>query len=171
MKKSSKTINFIAGIKKFASKGDKTGWTYINIPFEIANILAPGSKKSFRVKGKLDNFPIKGVALLPMGKGNFILPMNAEMRKGTGKVSGGNLNVELELDTKELVLNKEMMDCIKDDKIAYEFFQELTKSHQFYFSKWVDMAKSVDTRVNRIARIMNALVRKMGYGEMLRAKE
>lgn len=169
MKKSGKTVSFSADILRFKSKGEKTGWTYIEIPSKIANSLSPGNKKSFRVKGKLDDHPITGVSLLPMGGGNFILPVNAAIRKGTGKVAGGKLIVSIEIDKKEPVLNKEMLECIKDEPVAEEFFSTLTKSHQFYFSKWVDSAKSAATKTRRIVRIVNALVRKMNYAEMLRA--
>ena len=44
-------IHFNAVIKKFNEQGEKTGWTYIEIPEEIASKIKPGYKKSFRVKG------------------------------------------------------------------------------------------------------------------------
>ncbi len=149
--------------------GEKTGWSYIEVSSKLATALSPGNKKSFRVKGFLDKYPIKGAALLPMGEGNFILPINASMRKGTKKVAGASLLVKLEIDRKEIELNKEMMECIKDEPLAYEYFMQLSKSHQNYFSKWVDSAKTVDTKAKRIARVLNALVLKMNYAEMLRA--
>ena len=49
-------IRFSAVIKRFGSQGEKTGWTYIEVPQELAVQLQPNSRKSFRVKGKLD-FP------------------------------------------------------------------------------------------------------------------
>jgi hypothetical protein len=54
--------------------------------------LRPGNKKSFRVKGKIDAHPIRGIALLPMGGGRFIMALNAEMRKEMekGKAKGNN---------------------------------------------------------------------------------
>ncbi|MFX5998869.1 DUF1905 domain-containing protein, partial [Acinetobacter baumannii] len=78
-------IQFATIIKKFAKQGEKTGWTYIEIPEAIAQQIKPNNKKSFRVKGKLDSFSIKGIALLPMGEGSFIMALNAEMRKGIKK--------------------------------------------------------------------------------------
>ena len=67
-------IKFISTIQKFEKQGEKTGWTYIEIPEAIATQLLPNNKKSFRVKGKLDDYEINGIALLPMGSGNFISP-------------------------------------------------------------------------------------------------
>ena len=81
-------IKFTATILKFDKQGEKTGWTYITIPSEMAQQLYPGNKKSFRVKGKLDEHSIEGVALMPMGEGDFIMALNAGMRKGIGKTKG-----------------------------------------------------------------------------------
>ena len=47
-------ITFKATIKKFAKQGEKTGWTYIEVKAENAQILKPGNKRSFRVKGEID---------------------------------------------------------------------------------------------------------------------
>lgn len=90
---------FTVPILKFGEQGEKTGWTYIVISEEVALQLLPANKKSFRVKGKLDTFLTKGVALLPMGEGSFMMALNASVRKGIGKEKGGLLNVQLELDT------------------------------------------------------------------------
>ena len=36
-------INFNAEIEKFDTKGEKTGWTYVFIPVNIANQIMPGT--------------------------------------------------------------------------------------------------------------------------------
>ena len=56
-------ISFSAEILKFGKMGDKTGWTYIEIKQEQAQILFPNNKKSFRFKGTLDEYKIKSVAV------------------------------------------------------------------------------------------------------------
>ncbi|TFH06631.1 MAG: DUF1905 domain-containing protein, partial [Nitrosomonadales bacterium] len=78
-------IQFTTAIHKFDKKGEKTGWTYIEIVASQAKKLKPGSKVSFRVKGSLDHHRIEKTALIPMGDGNFILPLNGQMRKAIGK--------------------------------------------------------------------------------------
>ncbi len=77
-------IEFKVVIEKFSKQGEKTGWTYIEVSAEIAQKLKPGNKKTFRVKGYLDDFYFEGIALLPMGGGNFIMPLNASHRKKIG---------------------------------------------------------------------------------------
>ena len=73
-------------IKKFGAQGEKTGWTYIEVPAKIAQQIYPNTKKSFRVKGKLDALEISGMALIPMGEGDFILALKADVRKKIRKI-------------------------------------------------------------------------------------
>ncbi|MGZ3821499.1 MAG: DUF1905 domain-containing protein, partial [Mucilaginibacter sp.] len=91
-------IEFTTIILQFAEQGEKTGWTYIEIPADIAQQMKPGNKKSFRVRGMLDAFPVRGMALMPMGDGNFIMALKAEVRKGIHKRAGAMLQVRLEED-------------------------------------------------------------------------
>jgi hypothetical protein len=162
-------IQFTITLKRFEKQGEKTGWTYIEIPADIAGKLKPGNKKSFRVKGKLDAHKIAGVSLLPMGGGAFIMAVNAAMRKGIGKRYGAMVKVQLEEDKKPFQFNKDFMDCLGDEPVAIEFFKTLAGSHQRYFSKWIDDARTEPTRTKRIAQAVTALSRKMGYPEMIRS--
>ncbi len=161
-------IKFKAVILRFDKKGEKTGWSYIVIPPHIAAKLKPGNKRSFRVKGKLDAFSIAQTSLLPMGKGEFILPINAAIRKGVGKGPGSLLHVQIEEDKSEFIFNADLMLCLEDEPAAWKFFKTLTGSHQRYFSKWIDSAKSGETKAKRIAMAVNALARGYGYPQMLR---
>jgi hypothetical protein len=164
-------ISFTTTIKQFGQQGEKTGWTYIDIPVDITDGLKPGNKKGFRVKGKLDNFSIRRIALIPMGGGQFIMPVNAEMRKGIGKRKGAMLKVQLQVDETAFQPNKDFMNCLDDDPAAKKHFNSLPKSHRDYFSKWIDSAKTEITRDKRIAMAVTALSRKMGYPEMLRSNK
>ncbi|MBS1640081.1 MAG: DUF1905 domain-containing protein [Bacteroidetes bacterium] len=163
-------IQFSAIIKKFDSQGEKTGWTYIEIPKTIAQQLKPNNKKSFRVKGKLDEFEFKGVALLPMGDGNFIMALNVGMRKGIKKIKGDKIKVQLQEDKKGYELNIEFIECLKDEPTAYTFFKTLPQGHQNYFSKWIESAKTVETKSKRIAMAVNALAKQWDYGTMIRTQ-
>ncbi len=161
-------IQFNAVIKKFNEQGEKTGWSYIEIPEAIAIKLKPGSKKSFRVKGKLDNYKIEKTSTLPMGGGNFIIPINATIRKALGKRKGAVIKAVLEADDRPILINKEFMQCLFDEPAAIEFFNSLPGSHRNYFSKWIESGKKEETKINRIARAVSALSHKLGYSEMLK---
>jgi hypothetical protein len=161
-------IQYTTEILKFKEQGEKTGWSYIEVPANIAQKLKPGCKVSFRVKGKLDNFPIKQVALLPMGEGDFIMPINATVRRGIRKDKGATLNVQLEEDKSDFTFNADFIACLEDEPLAMKHFKAQPGSHQKYFSKWIDSAKTDATKAKRIAMAVNALARKLNYAEMLR---
>ena len=162
-------VRFTTTIHQFAEQGEKTGWTYIEIPADIAQKLKPGNKKSFRVKGKLDAYPIKKIALMPMGGGKFIMPLNATMRKGIGKKKGAMLKVQIEEDQAPVLVNKELMICLADEPEALKKFIKMPKSHQNYYSKWVETAKTEQTKTKRIALVVNAMHKGMGFADMMRA--
>ena len=162
-------IQYTAVIKKFGDKGEKTGWTYIEIPASIAEKLKPNNKKSFRVNGYLDDLKIEGLALLPMGDGDFILALNASIRKKIRKQKGASLTVKIEADTKPVKLNAELMECLADEPESLSFFNSLSPGHRKYFSNWIDSAKTDATRAKRIAQTISALEKHWNYGQMLRA--
>ena len=134
-------IRFKTTILQFDEQGEKTGWTYIRISAAQAQMLMPGNKKSFRVKGRLDEHAIKGMALIPMGEGEFIMALNASVRKVLRKRKGDALQVELEVDKKKIEPPKELLECLADEPQAREYFCSLPKSHQNYFGTWVKTAK------------------------------
>lgn len=166
-----KPVRFTTTLHKFEKQGEKTGWTYFEVPADIVQELKPGNKKEFKVKGKLDNYAISRVSLMPMGGGPFIMPVNATMRKAIGKRHGAMIKVQLEADESAFVFNTDFMDCLDDEPKAKEFFKTLTGSHQRYFSKWIDAAKTEPTKTKRITMAVNALAKKWGYPEMLRASQ
>jgi hypothetical protein len=161
-------VQFTAIMQQFAEKGEKTGWTYIEIPSSLANKLIPNNKKSFRVKGKLDSYAYEGISLLPMGEGAFIMALNATIRKKIKKQKGASVKVEMQVDTKEKPLSPDFLDCLSDEPKAQEKFNSLPKGHQRYFSKWIEEAKTDATKTKRITRAVMALAMGLGFSEMLK---
>lgn len=161
-------ITFTATLQKFDEHGDKTGWTYIIIPADVAEKLNPGNKKAFRVKGKLDSHAIAGVGLIPHGGGRYLLAVNAAMRKGIKKNKGAMVKVQLAAD-KPYQLSAELLDCLADEPAALAFFKSLPNAHQNYFSKWIESAKTEATRAKRIVMTVSATAKKWGFPEMIRA--
>ncbi len=163
-------IEFNTIILQFAEQGEKTGWSYIEIPADLAQQLKPNHKKSFRVRGMLDGLAVKGMALMPMGEGNFIMALKAEVRKGIRKNAGAMLQVSIEEDTEYKVeVPDDLQECFDFEPEALDFFNSLPKSHRDYFIKWIDGAKTRETRAKRIINMVNAMLRKWKYNEMLRA--
>ena len=116
-------IEFKAIILQFAEQGEKTGWTYIEVPAHIAQQIKPGNKKSFRVRGMLDAFSVSGMALMPMGEGDFIMALKADVRKGIHKSKGAMLQVRIEEDLDyKIDVPDDLQECFDYEPEAREFF-------------------------------------------------
>lgn len=161
-------IEFTCIIKRFGEQGEKTGWTYIDVSEDIALQLVPGNKRSFRVKGRLDDYAFESFALIPMGGGNFIMPLNAAVRKSLGKSKGATVHVKMEVDSSPVKLSPELLQCLSDEPRALQFFNKLPGSHQKYYSRWVESARTIETKAKRIALAVTACSRGQHYGEMMR---
>ena len=155
-------------IKKFGKMGEKTGWRYIEISQAQAQLIKPDTKVSFRVKGRFDQMPVKQLATLPMGEGNFIICFNAEMRRTLKKEYGATVTAVLELDEDEFQLSADLLECLELDEPAKAFFETLAPGHQRYFSNWIESAKTIETKSKRIEQAMFGLANRWDYGTMYR---
>ena len=79
------------------------------------------------------------------------------------------VSVKFELDTSEALKSQELLDCLKDDKIALKQFNSLLLSHQNYFHRYIYTAKGADTKAGRIVNTINAMHQKLNFGEMIRS--
>jgi hypothetical protein len=164
-------VEFTATIRKFASNGEKTGWTYFDIPEAIAAQLKPGVRKAYRVKGKMDSYQFEDLALSPMGEGNFILTVNQKARKEIRKVVGDTIRVQLEVDERPMQLPPELVACLADEPEAAEYFYSLPPGHQRYFINWLNEAKTDTTKTKRLALAIDACYRKWDFGQMIRSQK
>lgn len=161
-------IKYKTVIKKFSTKGEKSGWTYIEVSLDKAEQLNPSTKKAYRVKGKLDNYDFEGISLTPMGEGNYIMALNKAICKAIKKQPGDTVNVSMEIDQNEKPLSADLLLCLEEEPDALAYFNSLPKSHQRYFSNWIESAKTDSTKTKRIAQSVNALALKIGFAEMIR---
>ena len=162
-------IKLTAIIEKFDQKGEKTGWTYLDIPSELASDLKADCKVSFRVKGQIDTVKFEGIALAPMGEGNFILPLKKEIQKKIGKSKGATVALQITEDKGfKLEMPEDLESCLCDVGGSMEQFNGMPKSHQNYYFNWINAAKTDSTRVKRIAQTIEAMVKKMDFGQMIK---
>jgi uncharacterized protein YdeI (YjbR/CyaY-like superfamily) len=108
------------------------------------------------------------LATYPIGDGQFIIALNAELRKKLGKKEGAMLSVKFALDKGEALKSQELLDCLAQEPEAEKQFQSLLLSHQNYFHRYVYTAKGADTRAGRIVNVIHAMYKKMDFGEMIR---
>lgn len=142
-------------LEKFPGKG---GWTFAGIPKINKN-----QRTAFgwvKVKGTIDGFPIKRYSLMPMGEGKLFLPVKAEIRKKIKKQEGDLVHVILFKDEDAFEVPEEMLICLKEEPIALEFFKSLSESEQRLYVLWVYSAKKEETRVDRLAKSVNKLLKR-----------
>jgi hypothetical protein len=138
--------------EKYPGKG---GWTYAAIPEVLQD------KHSHfgwvKVKGFIDDFEIKNYRLMPMGNGQLFLPVKAEIRKRIGKNEGDWVHVILYADNAPTEIPEELIVCLKEDQEAYTKFLACTDGQQKEFIEWIYAAKTDNTKVERIAEMLNRL--------------
>ncbi|WP_432711978.1 YdeI/OmpD-associated family protein [Pedobacter sp.] len=165
-------VTFNASLERFERMGEKTGWTYITVPQAIAQVLKPGCKKSYRVKGKFDHIDISGMAMIPMGEGAFIIAVKAALRKQLQKEEGAVIKVELEEDLHFTVeMPEEMEMCLLEERHLMDRFLAMPLSHQHYFINWYTSAKTEKTKVKRLIMMVNAMESQLDFGAMIRASK
>ncbi len=164
-------LQFTTTILKYDEAGEKTGWTYIDVPQQLACQLKPNNKKAFRVKGFLDDFAFESISLVPVGEGNFILPLNATIRKQIKKSKGATLHVQLEVDLKEIQPPADLLQCLADEPAALAHFNSLPKGHQNYYTHWINQAKTEPTRVKRIAKAVMTLAQGAPFGAAVKMRD
>lgn len=146
-------VNQLLLLKKFPGKG---GWTYAEVP-ELVGI----SRANFgwvRVKGTIDGYEISDYSLAPMKGGRLFLPVKTEIRKKIKKQAGDYVQVLLYRDCSTFIIPDELIDCLLLEEIAYNKFNNLSKSDQRQYVKWIYSAKREETRVERINVLIGKLL-------------
>lgn len=148
-------INKKYKLEKFHGKG---GWTYVRIPEISKNKKSPFGW--VKVRGTIDGFEIRKYHLMPMGKGSLMLPVKSEIRKKIKKEEGDSVHVILYPDTEPLEVPEEMLVCLQDEPEALAFFNSISESEQKYYIQWIYSAKKEETKVDRLAKTINRLLKK-----------
>jgi hypothetical protein len=162
-------VTFKAEIERFAEMGEKTGWSYVFIPQGLAQEIKPDCKKSFRVKGRIDQVDIRGMATVPMGEGDFIIALKSSLRKHLRKEQGAIVHVELEEDKNfKIEIPEDLELCLSEEPHLIDGFMKLPMSHRNWYINWLNSAKTEPTRTKRLVKIVSAMDRNLSFGEMMR---
>lgn len=157
-------------IEKYESNGEKTGWSYVYLPQEIADQIRPNSRKGFRVKGFLDELAVNGLSATPIKNDGFIIPLNKNLRKALKKEEGAVVELRLAFDADFKIAMPEVLEvCLAQEEGLLEYFLSLPKSHQNYFINWLNTAKTEPTLTKRLVMLVNAIALKQDFGAMIRA--
>ncbi len=140
-------------LERFPGKG---GWTFAAIPAVLRDKHKPFGW--VKVKGTIDGCEISKCSLMPMGNGKLFLPVKSDIRRKIRKEAGDLVHVILYTDQEPLEIPTEMLECLKYEPTALEFFHSLPESEQNAYIKWIYSAKREETKVDRIAKTVDRLL-------------
>lgn len=149
-------------LEKIPGKG---GWTYV-----VLDDIKKPKGKGFawtKVKGTIDGYKIAQYHLMSMGEGRLFLPIRGEIRKAIKKREGDTVHIILYPDTDPVPVPVELQLCLDSEPEAGHFFNTLTEGQQLAYIKWINAAKTEDTKVKRLTKtIENMLAGKKYYQEI-----
>lgn len=153
--------------KRIAQSGFKMSeWTYVVIAdFPIER---KGRNGNVRVRGWIDTYELEQYNLLPLKEGGMMLPLKAAVRKKIGKGVGDRVHVVLYADESPLVISEEILACLMDSPKAYNFFLSLSESNQKYYMDWIEAAKKVETKAERILKAVERLENGLKFYDWVR---
>jgi hypothetical protein len=157
IQKSTNPINWLVDnqylLEKFSGKG---GWTYASIP-EIAQ----NKENPFgwvQISGFIDTYELTQYKLMPMGNGTLFLPVKAEIRKKLKKEAGDYVHVRIYLDESAPIIPEELQACLQDEPLALQKFQQLTQGQQKQAIDFINQAKKLETKIERITELIKKLL-------------
>ncbi len=102
---------------------------------------------------------------MPMGNGSLFLPVKASVRKQIKKQAGDWVRVILFKDDDPLEIPEDVLICFKDEPLALKIFSSYTESEQKAFIDWINATKKESTRIERIAKTINTVLKGLKFRE------
>jgi hypothetical protein len=91
--------------------------------------------------------------------GQFLVSFNAETRKATGRGAGDEVEVRLDVDDapRIVAVPDDLAAELAGDEAARAAWEKLSYSHQRAHAESITGAKAADTRVRRVAKVLDSL--------------
>ena len=121
----------------------------IDVPEDIADSLGKG--KYILVKGHAEGLYFR-TTLVPRGEGKYRLFIHSSVWRTLEIDAGDTITVYIEKDTesREIPLPPDIADAFPEGSIQHTALISLTTTHRSGFIKWIEEAKTPETREKRI---------------------
>ncbi|PKO09997.1 MAG: antitermination protein NusB [Chloroflexi bacterium HGW-Chloroflexi-2] len=133
------------------------GGAYIEFPFDTEELF--GTKGRIPVKVHFDGQPYHGT-MLRYGTEKHIIIIVKKIREAIKKQAPETVCVRVELDekTREMAIPDDVQRHLEKNPIAFEKYQKLSYTHQKEYINWILDAKIIETRQNRIEKMIKKLL-------------
>jgi hypothetical protein len=129
--------------------------TGIRVPAEVVEGLGPSRRPAVRVA--INGYTYRST-VAPM-RGEFMLPISAEVRERAGVAAGDEVDVGIELDTepREVSIPADLAEALDRDAAARRAFEALSYSARRRVVVPIEAARTADIRQRRIAKAVSEL--------------
>jgi hypothetical protein len=142
---------------RFRAKIELAGKTAAGFEVPADTLESLGSGKRPPVRVTINGHTYR-TSVGTMG-GRFMVGVSAENRKSAGVAGGGEVDVDLELDSqpREVVLPPDFKKALDREPAARRFFDGLSYSQRRWFVLGIEEAKTAETRLRRIDKAVDRL--------------
>ncbi len=133
-------------------------WVIARIPFDVAK--AWPVRRRLRVRGEIEGFAFRTSLFAASGGDGHFLLVNKKMQHAAGVTVGSRVRISLEPDLEErtVVTPTELTRALKGDRRLPKWFAGLSDSMRHEIGKWVNEAKSAESRQKRAERMAEWLL-------------
>lgn len=129
-------------------------FTFVSLPF--SPLEAWGARPRYYVTGTIDGVAVRGT--LGVFNGDYFLRLGAAWLRDSGIETDSRVTVRLDLEgPHEGNLAADILSALSDSPKAKSFFNGLPTFYRKNFIRWIESAKRQDTRVKRIAEMVELL--------------
>jgi len=127
----------------------------LSAPFDVMKVF--GTRARVPVRGTINGFPFRS-SLMPMD-GCHRMVVNKEIREGAGVKAGDTVKVVIERDNAPRTVTPppELKTELSKSKTARANWEKLSFTNQKEMARAIADAKQEDTRVRRLAKVMDVL--------------
>jgi hypothetical protein len=116
-----------------------------------------GTRARVPIRGTINGYPFRS-SLMPMG-GCHMMPVNSTLCKGAGVKPGDTVDVVMERDEEERTVDAPplLKRELAKSKTAHANWEKLSFTHKKEMAACIEGAKQEETRVRRLAKVMEVL--------------
>lgn len=128
---------------------------FLDVPGPVSDEFLPFSSKGrIRVTGRLQGAEFNGT-LMPVGSGRHILYVPGGLRAATGVKVGDTVTLDIEpLGPRRVILPSDLAAALDKVPDAPEAWQSLADSHRRELTRFLEDARSAETRGRRVEQIV-----------------